>query len=71
MLYRRLRDAPQADAVPRTFLFGGKAAPAYGFAKLVIKFINNLAATIDRDPAMRAGSKWYSCPITTSRLPNG
>jgi starch phosphorylase len=57
MLYRRLRDAPQADAVPRTFLFGGKAAPAYRFAKLVIKFINNLAATIDRDPAMRGRLK--------------
>ena len=37
----------------RTFFFGGKAAPAYHFAKLVIKFINSLAATIDGDPAVR------------------
>jgi starch phosphorylase len=62
ILYRRLRDAPQADAVPRTFLFGGKAAPAYQFAKLVIKFINNLAATIDRDPAMKGRLKVVFVP---------
>jgi glycogen phosphorylase len=35
---------------PRTFFFAGKAAPAYQLAKLVIKFINNLAGTIDGDP---------------------
>ena len=38
---------------PRTFFFAGKAAPAYHLAKVIIKFINNLAATIDADPAMR------------------
>jgi starch phosphorylase len=38
---------------PRTFFFGGKAAPAYRLAKLIIKFINNLAGTIDGDPAIR------------------
>ena len=38
---------------PRTFFFGGKAAPAYHFAKVVVKFINNLASTIDADPAVR------------------
>ena len=38
---------------PRTFLFAGKAAPAYRFAKLVIKFLNNLAVTVDGDPAVR------------------
>ena len=36
---------------PRTFFFAGKAAPAYHLAKLIIKFINNLAGTIDGDPA--------------------
>ena len=35
---------------PRTFFFAGKAAPAYRLAKLIIKFINNLADTIDNDP---------------------
>lgn len=50
VLYNRLRDNQQLDMPPRTFFFGGKAAPAYWFAKLVIKFINNLAATLDGDP---------------------
>src|SRR4051812_7777075 len=38
---------------PRTFLFAGKAAPAYHLAKLIIKLLNNLAATIERDPSVR------------------
>jgi starch phosphorylase len=38
---------------PRTFFFAGKAAPAYHLAKLIIKFINNLADTIAADPAVR------------------
>ena len=38
---------------PRTFFFAGKAAPAYHLAKLIIKFINNLAGTIDGDPAVQ------------------
>jgi starch phosphorylase len=53
VLYNRLRENPKLSAPPRTFFFGGKAAPAYHFAKLVIKFINNLAGTIDGDPAVR------------------
>src|SRR5262249_35555176 len=52
VLYQRLRDNPAGDAVPRTFFFAGKAAPAYAFAKLVIKFINNLASAIDADPSV-------------------
>jgi starch phosphorylase len=51
ILYQRLRDNPTLAVPPRTFFFAGKAAPAYVFAKLVIKFINNVAAVIDRDPA--------------------
>jgi starch phosphorylase len=53
VLYNRLRQSPDLDLVPRTFFFAGKAAPAYRLAKLIIKFINNLAGTIDGDPAMR------------------
>jgi starch phosphorylase len=53
MLYRRLREDPQFSMPPHTFFFAGKAAPAYHFAKVVIKFINNLAATIDGDPLAR------------------
>jgi starch phosphorylase len=53
VLYHRLRENPKLDLPPRTFLFAGKAAPAYHFAKLVIKLINNVAATIAGDPATK------------------
>jgi glycogen phosphorylase len=53
VVYNRLRANPNLEVVPRTFFFAGKAAPAYHLAKLIIKFINNLAATIDGDPATR------------------
>jgi starch phosphorylase len=53
VLYNRLREKPGLDMQPRTFFFAGKAAPAYHLAKLIIKFINNLAGTIDADPIVR------------------
>jgi starch phosphorylase len=53
VLYNRLREDPKLAMVPRTFIFAGKAAPAYHLAKLIIKFLNNLAGTIDGDPAVR------------------
>ena len=53
VVYNRLRENPNLELVPRTFFFAGKAAPAYRLAKLIIKFINNLARTIDSDPAVR------------------
>ena len=62
VLYHRLRDNPGADVPPRTFFFSGKAAPAYHFAKLIIKFINNLGATIDGDPATRGRLKVVFVP---------
>src|SRR5215472_2100069 len=43
VLYNRLRQNPKLKLPPRTFFFAGKAAPAYQLAKLIIKFINNLA----------------------------
>lgn len=52
VLYDRLRANPGLAMPPRTFFFAGKAAPAYRLAKLIIKFINNLAAVIDADPAV-------------------
>ena len=51
--YNRLRNNPNPEVVPRTYFFAGKAAPAYRLAKLIIKFINNLAETIDSDPVTR------------------
>jgi len=57
VLYNRLRENPGLEVPPRTFLFAGKAAPAYHLAKLIIKFINNLAGTIDGDPVTRGRLK--------------
>jgi glycogen phosphorylase len=62
VLYQRLRENPKLDVPPRTFFFGGKAAPAYVLAKLVIKFINNLGATIDGDPAIQGRLKVVFVP---------
>ena len=62
VLYNRLRQGPGLDLYPRTFFFAGKAAPAYRLAKLIIKFINNLAATIDGDPAVRGRLKVVFLP---------
>jgi starch phosphorylase len=60
--YNRLRENPNLDVAPRTFFFAGKAAPAYQLAKLVIKFINNLAGTIDGDPIVRGRMKVVFLP---------
>jgi starch phosphorylase len=61
-LYNRLRENPGQDLAPRTFFFAGKAAPAYHLAKLIINFINNLAPTIDGDPAMQGRLKVLFLP---------
>ncbi|HEY6307426.1 MAG TPA: glycogen/starch/alpha-glucan phosphorylase [Candidatus Angelobacter sp.] len=61
-LYNRLGENPNLEMAPRTFFFAGKAAPAYQLAKLIIKFINNLAATIDGDPAVRGRLKVLFLP---------
>jgi starch phosphorylase len=53
VLYDRLRQAPTTEMTPRTFFFAGKAAPAYHLAKVIIKLLNNVAGTIDGDPAVR------------------
>jgi starch phosphorylase len=62
VLYNRLRQNPQIEMAPRTIFFAGKAAPAYHLAKVIIKFINDLAATIDNDPAMRGRLKVVFLP---------
>jgi starch phosphorylase len=62
VLYNRLRENPGLQMPPRTFFFAGKAAPAYHIAKLIIKFINNLAGTVDGDPAMRGRIKVLFLP---------
>jgi starch phosphorylase len=62
VLYNRLRENPNLDVLPRTFIFAGKAAPAYRLAKLIIKFINNLAGTVDAAPATRGRLKVVFIP---------
>ena len=49
-LYNRIRKNPSVEITPRTFLFGGKAAPGYYAAKLIIKLINSVAETVNYHP---------------------
>lgn len=51
-MYNMLKNNPELDIVPRTFIFGGKAAPGYQQAKRTIKWINTLASVINNDPAI-------------------
>jgi glycogen phosphorylase len=62
VLYNWLRENPNLNMAPRTFFFSGKAAPAYELAKVVIKFINNLASTIASDPTVRGRLKVLFLP---------
>ena len=52
-LYHKLKDNPDMDFVPRTFIFGSKAAPGYAVAKKTIQLINSISRMIDNDPAVR------------------
>src|SRR5262249_44318776 len=47
--YRHLKRNPALDMVPRTYIFGGKTAPAYAMAKLIIKPVNSVADVVDAD----------------------
>ncbi|MEA5113653.1 MAG: glycogen/starch/alpha-glucan phosphorylase [Geobacteraceae bacterium] len=49
-MYARLKRNPATACVPRTFIFGGKAAPGYMMAKLIIKLINSVAEVVNNDP---------------------
>jgi glycogen phosphorylase len=62
VLYNRLRQNPNLEMSPRTFFFAGKAAPAYHLAKVIIKFINNLASTINSDPVTHGRIKVLFLP---------
>jgi starch phosphorylase len=49
-LYNRIKQDPAYDICPRTFIFGGKAAPGYFMAKRIIKLINSVAEVVNHDP---------------------
>ncbi|HEU4709164.1 MAG TPA: glycogen/starch/alpha-glucan phosphorylase, partial [Methylophilaceae bacterium] len=51
-LYNRIRSGNTADVTPRTVIFGGKAAPGYWMAKLIIRLINDVAAIVNEDVAV-------------------
>ena len=52
-LYQRIKADPKAEVLPRTFIFGAKAAPGYQMAKLIIKLINSVGEVVNRDPDVR------------------
>jgi len=70
-LYQRLKRDPSLEITPRTFLFGGKAAPGYRMAKLIIKLINSVADVINRDTQVNNALKVVFIPdfnVKTSEL---
>ncbi|MGF1496140.1 MAG: glycogen/starch/alpha-glucan phosphorylase [Elainellaceae cyanobacterium] len=52
-LYNRIKHDPNTDITPRTFIFGGKAAPGYFMAKLMIKLITSIGDVVNNDPDVR------------------
>lgn len=52
-LYNRMKRAPSGNFIPRTAIFGGKAAPGYAMAKLIIKLITSIGEVINHDPDVR------------------
>ena len=70
-LYRQLKETPDFATAPRTFIFGGKAAPGYTMAKLIIKLINSVGEVVNFDPDTRGKLKVVFIPnynVKTAQL---
>lgn len=67
-LYNRIKRNPDIDILPRTFVFGGKAAPGYFMAKLIIKLINSVGAVVNGDPDVRDRLKVVFLPNFSASL---
>ena len=70
-LYNRLKRDAGAAATPRTVIFGGKAAPGYRMAKLIIKLINSVAAVVNSDPNAPRFSASSSSGLQRQERPAG
>jgi starch phosphorylase len=62
VLYDRLKKDPFLDIIPRTFIFGAKAAPGYFMAKLIIKLIHQVAEVVNNDPQIAGKMKVVFLP---------
>jgi starch phosphorylase len=67
-LLKRIQHDPNAEPVPRTFIFGGKAAPGYRMAKLIIKLIHSVGEAINSDPVVRGRLKVVFLPDFSVKL---
>ncbi len=67
-LLKRIQRDPNVELTPRTFIFGGKAAPGYRMAKLIIKLIHSVGEAINADPVVRSRLKVVFLPDFSVKL---